>query len=72
MKKKTNVKSVISFAIMIFSYVIVYLGTSFIEANLDFMEWERELRRDVVIGGTFINVMLNVIYIGVTCINKVE
>lgn len=72
MKKKTNVNLVILFAIMIFSFAIVYLSTSFIEVNLDFTEWEREFRRNVVVAGTFISVILNVIYIGVTCINKVE
>lgn len=72
MKKKTNVKLVILFAIMIFSFMIVYLSTSFIELNLDFTEWERGLRQNVLIIGTYISVLLNVIYIGITCINKME
>lgn len=72
MNKKINVNPVILFAIVIFSYAIVYLCTSFIELNLDFTEWERGLRQNVLFIGTYLSVVLNVIYIGVTCINKVE
>ena len=72
MKKKTNVNLIILFTIVIFSYVIVYLSTAFIELNVDFTEWERGLRQNVLFIGTYLSVALNVIYIGVTCINKTE
>lgn len=68
MKKKENVKLGILFAIMILSFVIVCLITSFIEVNLDFTEWAHEIRRNVVIAWVIISIILNLIYIGVTCI----
>lgn len=68
MKKKENVKLGILFAIMILSFAIVCLITSFIEANLDFTEWAHEIRRNVVIAWAIISIILNLIYIGVTCI----
>lgn len=63
MKKKKNVNLVILFAIMIFSFAIVYLSTSFIEVNLDFTEWEREIQKNVVVAWVIISIILYLIYI---------
>lgn len=63
MNKKTNVNPVILFAIVIFSFAIVYLSTSFIEVNLDFTEWEREIQKNVVVAWVIISIILYLIYI---------